>query len=180
MNEAQLERALLSLTPVQPSADLLQRVEHDMGLQSFFQDAGAKAAQQSSATRRSTWHVPVAWASLGAAAAAALVISLMPPRDSLGSGTTLAAASSAAKTTSPTSPKGLVVGNAANATPVSTDRKVLSTEDRGIVNLEGGQVMRQIVVRYLEKRLIVDTATGQQAIVELPVEEVLTVPVKVQ
>jgi hypothetical protein len=173
MNDAHIERLLLSLKPVQPSTELLERVEHDMELHTFFQQAAPSATSSTGkqpSSRRTTWHVPVAWASVGAAAAAALVISLMPPRE-VGSSTGLVSSSGS---------KTIPVGNAANATPVSTNRQVLSAEDRGIISPSSGQVMRQILIRSLEKRLVIDPTTGEQAIVEVPVEEIVTVPAQVQ
>jgi anti-sigma-K factor RskA len=177
MKESHIERLLGSLKPVSPSPELLERVEHDMELQSFFRHAGTEAtpthAESSKPNRTSTWHVPVAWASVGAAAAAALVISLMPPREAVSS-PALAVNSKATATQS------VAVGNAANATPVSTNRQVLSAEDRGIIYPTAAQPTRQIRVRYLERRLFLDTATGEQRVVEVPVEEIISVPVEVQ
>jgi hypothetical protein len=174
MNESQIEHLLGSLKPASPSAELMERVEHDMELQSFFRHAGAEAEAprtENRPSRSSTWHVPVAWASVGAAAAAALVISLMPPRE-VGSAATLAATS--------TPSTSVAVGHADNAAPVSTNRQVLSAEDRGIIYPTAEQPTRQIRVRYLEKRVFLDMATGTQKVVEVPVEEIISVPVQVQ
>jgi hypothetical protein len=171
MNESHIERLLGSLKPASPSEELMQRVQHDMELQSFFRTTAIEPSPPGgqATVRRSTWHVPVAWASVGAAAAAALVISLMPPREF---------ASGSVTTSAPV--KKFTVGDAAHATPVSTNRQVLSAEDRGVVYSAAEQPTRQIRVRSIERRLVIDAATGAQTIIEVPVEEIISVPVQVQ
>jgi hypothetical protein len=171
MNESQIERLMLSLKPVSPSPQLMERVEHDMQLQSFFRmEAPAAAASPKQAQRRS-WHVPVAWASVGAAAAA-LVVSLMPPREVSAPAATMASRS-------------IPVGNAAQMAPVSTNAvapvgQVVSAQEVGIIQPTSGQPTRQIRVQRIIQQVVIDPSTGAQAIIERPVEEIIEVPVQVQ
>jgi hypothetical protein len=176
MNESQIEGLLHSLKPVSPSADLLHRVEQSMQLQSFFSDS-AESAHKPAATKPSkhrSWHEPVAWASVGAAAAA-LVVFLLPPRE-VSSGGSLAVANPA---------RSVAVGNAANMAPVSTQPvapagQVVSAKEEGIIQPSSGQPVRRIRTTRIIQQLVVDPSTGAQSVIQIPVEEFIDIPVQVQ
>jgi hypothetical protein len=169
MNDNEIERMLLSLKPVSPGPDLMARVEQDMQLQSFFQDAGSARQPGAEVKRRASWQAPLLWAGAGAAAAACILAMVLPQGSAAPSAGIYANSGARTVTTA--------VGA---ATPVSTSRQVVEAEDRGIVYPQDAAPHREIRVQSIERRVVIDPITGAQTILEVPVVETLQVKVSVQ
>jgi hypothetical protein len=166
MNEANVEHLLRSLRPAAPSAELTQRVERDLKLAALFRDAAP--ASVAAKPKRTVWDSHMVWAAIGAAAAV-LVMSVMPARPGLPTGSELTNQSQT--TEAPLTDRIL---------PVSSSREWVDVEDGGISFATPDSPQRQMRVHSLERHQWIDPRDGAEYTVEVPKVESVVLPVKYQ
>lgn len=166
MNDANVEHLLRSLRPAAPSAELTQRVERDLKLAALFREAAP--ASVAAKPRRTLWQSHLTWAAIGAAAAV-LVMSVMPARTGLQTGSELASQSQTAE--APLTDRLL---------PVSSTREWVDLEDGGISFATPDSPQRQMRVHSLERHQWIDPRDGAEYTVEVPTVESVVLPVKYQ
>lgn len=155
-DEPQLESFLQSLTPAAPSADLVQRVSHELELDHAWMRGGA---------RRSGWvrfALPAGWAALGAAAAVAVMSVMQTPQAAQGSGF----ASNA-------DPLPAVM-------PISTTREWLDAQDQGIRYNDQSEPEHHVKLVGVERHAWIDPRNGAEFTVEIPREDRFVMPVVFQ
>lgn len=166
MNDANLEHLLRTLTPAAPSAELTERVKHDLTLAAMFREAADDAVPLPAQHRKPmTWASAAFWAGAGAAAAVAVMLALpqgVNPNSTL--------ASSKPNKTLP--PDAIM--------PVSTTREWVGVEDQGIRFVTPDNPQRQMQVRTVERHRWIDPRDGAEYIVETPQVESVALPVKFQ
>ena len=158
MNDSSFEDTLRAMKPVQPSDELINRVERDLALAAMFRDAGPAPAV---ITKPSPWYAPATWSLLGAAAAV-LVMSALPPA-------VVPSTDGVAQTSA--NPEVL---------PVNSSRDLVQVEEGGITFAKPDSPERQLRVHAVERHQWVDPRTGAEYTVEVPVTSSVTMPVKFQ
>lgn len=166
MNDANLEHLLRTLTPAAPSAELTERVKHDLALAAMFRDAAETATPLPAQQRKPmTWASAAFWA--GAGAAAAVAVMLVLPQN-VNPGSTLASS----KPNKALPPDAIM--------PVSTTREWVGVEDQGIRFITPDNPQRQMQVRTVERHRWIDPRDGAEYIIETPQVESVALPVKFQ
>jgi len=169
MNDANLEHLLRSLKPAAPSADLAERVKHDLALADLFRESAESSsrlpAQQS---KRVMWATSAFWAGIGAAAA--VVVMMVLPQ-----GIAPAPGASQLATSSPSAAM-----SSSSIMPVSSTREWVGVEDQGISYSMPDNPQRQMRVRSVERHQWIDPRDGAEYTVEVPQVESVALPVKFQ
>lgn len=154
MNENELESLLTSLTPARPSVALAQRVDRELEQDMRWALRPARRAPR--------WLPPMAWTSLGAAAAVAIM--------SLGQ-------TNSTSTSKPT----FALASSPSVMPVSTIREVVDTQDEGIRYNETSRLPEQhMKIVSLERHAWIDPRDGAHITVEMPREDSVVLPVSFQ
>lgn len=166
MNDANLEHMLRSMKPIAPSADLAERVRHDLALADMFRSAAEDTEPLPAAHRKPlTWATSAFWAGIGAAAAVVVMLALSQEG---GFGTRGGITSTPSKI------------NASSIMPVSTTREWVDVEDQGIRFTTPDNPERQVRVRSVERQRWIDPVSGAEYIIEVPQVESVALPVKFQ
>lgn len=169
MNDANLEHLLRTLTPAAPSAELTERVKHDLALAAVFREAADEAMPLPAQHRKPmTWASAAFWAGVGAAAAVVVMLAL--PQGAIHSTTGSALAASKSGNTLP--PDAIM--------PVSSTREWVGVEDQGIRFVTPDNPQRQMQVRTVERHRWIDPRDGAEYIIETPQVESVALPVKFQ
>lgn len=169
MNDANLEHLLRTLTPAAPSAELTDRVKHDLALAAMFREAAETATPLPAQHRKPmTWASAAFWAGVGAAAAVVVMLALPQGAAISPYGSTLASGKSG-NTLPPDS-----------IMPVSTTREWVGVEDQGIRFVTPDNPQRQMQVRTVERYRWIDPRDGAEYIIETPQVESVALPVKFQ
>jgi hypothetical protein len=169
MNDANLEHLLRTLKPAAPSAELTERVKHDLALADLFRDPADDVAPVSvKRSKPMTWSSAAFWAGIGAAAAVVVMMALPQGSRFSSNATQLAAAL----------PK--VAAGAGSLMPVSSTREWVDVEDQGIQFTTPDNPQRQMRVRSVERHQWIDPRDGAEYIVEVPQVESVALPVKFQ
>jgi hypothetical protein len=168
MTTTHLEHLLSRLTPAEPSAELFQRVEHDLALADKFRNADAPSLEAGELPRKPLLQ-PLTWASLGAAAAVVIMSTMQysahHPRSP---GTSVAANTTAQHHLTTEIPA------------ISNSREFIKVNDDGINFSLLGQPERRLRVKSIERQQWVDPRDGAVYIVETPIEHAIAVPVSIQ
>ena len=158
MNDTQLEDLLRMMPPATPDAGLSQRVERDLALAAMFRDAVPAPTVQA---KRAPWYVPATWALLGAAAAV-LVMSALPPAAVLSTN-----GIAQTKVNPP-------------VMPVNLSHEFVGVDEGNITFAKPDSPQREVNVRAVERRQWIDPRDGAEYIIEVPVNQSVTMPVKFQ
>lgn len=153
MNEHEMEHLLRSLRPAGPPPALEARVEREISV-----GRSLRVIEGAPTARMRAW-LPVAWASLGAAAAV-MVLGVLESQPRGGS-----------------QPAGVVAEHAA---PASAVRDPIFVDDQGVRFNEDKLPERHLKFVSLERREWVDPRDGARISVEVPREETVVMPVEFQ
>lgn len=173
MNESEFEAELRALRPVTPGAALEQRI----GAALRAADAAERATEGQAARRLAhdfpksnatlqdalrEWLQRLGWALAGAAAAVAVMTLVHRP------------ASTGAPAVAESAPASEAVVAA------GSESELLEADETGILYTEGAEPFRQMRFRSLERYAWTDPDTGARIEVEIPREDIVTMPVAMQ